>query len=76
MENRKPFQLRGVLIIYNFIQVVFSTWLFYEACATGWLNGYSFTCQPVDYSRNPTAMRVSVHIFVFLKAHNFAIGAN
>lgn len=59
MENRKPFQLRGVLIIYNFIQVVFSTWLFYEACIAGWLTGYSWRCQQVDFSNAPTAVRVS-----------------
>lgn len=30
MENRKPFQLKNTLIVYNFFQVVFSAWLFYE----------------------------------------------
>lgn len=30
MENRKPFELRKVLIVYNAIQVAFSIWLFYE----------------------------------------------
>uniref|UniRef100_A0A8D8A2Q0 Elongation of very long chain fatty acids protein n=1 Tax=Culex pipiens TaxID=7175 RepID=A0A8D8A2Q0_CULPI len=30
MENRKPFQLKNTLIVYNFVQVVFSAWLFYE----------------------------------------------
>lgn len=30
MENRKPFQLKNTLIVYNFLQVVFSSWLFYE----------------------------------------------
>ena len=30
MKNRPPFELRRVLIVYNFLQVVFSVWLFYE----------------------------------------------
>lgn len=30
MENRKPFQLKNTLIVYNFFQVIFSAWLFYE----------------------------------------------
>jgi hypothetical protein len=30
MENRKPMNLRVILIIYNFVQVIFSSWLFYE----------------------------------------------
>ena len=30
MENRKPMNLRAVLIVYNFVQVALSAWLFYE----------------------------------------------
>lgn len=30
MENRKPFQLKNILIVYNAIQTVFSAWIFYE----------------------------------------------
>ncbi|CAD1480239.1 unnamed protein product, partial [Heterotrigona itama] len=31
MENKKPFKLRGILITYNLVQTLFSTWIFYEA---------------------------------------------
>lgn len=34
MENRKPFHLQNTLIVYNFIQVIFSAWLFYEVSLT------------------------------------------
>jgi anthranilate/para-aminobenzoate synthase component II len=30
MQNRKPMDLRAVLIVYNLVQVIFSAWLFYE----------------------------------------------
>jgi elongation of very long chain fatty acids protein 7 len=30
MENRKPFDLKYTLILYNLFQVIFSTYLFYE----------------------------------------------
>jgi hypothetical protein len=30
MENRKPMELRNVLIYYNLFQVLFSLWLFFE----------------------------------------------
>lgn len=30
MQNRKPFRLGKTLIVYNFFQVVLSTWLVYE----------------------------------------------
>lgn len=58
MENRKPFKLRNVLVVYNFAQVLFSLWLFYEASSAGWFAGYSYRCQPVDTSRSPIALRV------------------
>ncbi|XP_050589156.1 elongation of very long chain fatty acids protein AAEL008004-like isoform X3 [Bombus affinis] len=60
MENRKPFQLKNALIIYNLFQMVFSAWLFYESLMGGWWDQYSFRCQPVDYSNNPTAVRIGM----------------
>lgn len=30
MKNRPAFQFRRTLVVYNAIQVIFSTWLFYE----------------------------------------------
>lgn len=30
MENRKPFDLRNILIVYNLCQTLFSAWIFYE----------------------------------------------
>lgn len=62
MRDRKPFQLRKTLIIYNLLQVIFSSWLFYEAWDGAWGAGYSLRCEPVDYSNSPAAMRVS---FIF-----------
>ncbi|XP_034241931.1 elongation of very long chain fatty acids protein AAEL008004 isoform X2 [Thrips palmi] len=58
MENRKPFNLRKVLIYYNLFQVLFSTWLFYECLMGGWWGEYSLRCQPVDYSDSPSATRM------------------
>jgi hypothetical protein len=58
MRDRKPYQLRKTLIIYNFFQVVFSAWLFYEAWDGAWGTGYSLRCEPVDYSTSPKAMRI------------------
>lgn len=59
MENRKPFQLKNALVYYNLFQVLFSTWLFYEIGMGGWFTGdYSIRCQPVDYSNNPTTIRM------------------
>lgn len=59
MANRKPFQLRQILVYYNAFQVLFSLVMLWEHLMSGWLWDYSFTCQPVDYSTNPTAMRMA-----------------
>ncbi|XP_056633736.1 elongation of very long chain fatty acids protein AAEL008004-like [Diorhabda sublineata] len=59
MENRKPLNLRNVLIFYNLVQTIFSTWLFYEYLMSGWWGDYSFRCQPVDYSNSPLALRMA-----------------
>ncbi|KAK4020183.1 hypothetical protein OUZ56_002176 [Daphnia magna] len=57
MKDRPAFQFRRTLVIYNAIQVIFSTWLFYESLMGGWLFHYSLKCQPVDYSDDPIAVR-------------------
>lgn len=59
MRDRKPFQLRKTLIVYNLLQVIFSSWIFFEAWDGAWGNGYSLRCEPVDYSTSPAAMRVA-----------------
>lgn len=59
MENKKPMELRKVLIYYNLFQVLFSMWLFIEIGMSGWLTGrYSLRCEPVDYSSHPVTIRM------------------
>lgn len=59
MKDRKPYQLKETILVYNAIQVGLSIYLVYEALCAGWANSYSFSCQPVDYSNNPQSLRVS-----------------
>ena len=58
MKNRPPYQLKSILLVYNFLMVVASGYIFYEFLMAGWLNDYSFACQTVDYSNSPKALRV------------------
>jgi hypothetical protein len=46
MKDRKPFDLKNVLIVYNAIQVVFSVWLVNEvrACSLAYLPHSKATC--------------------------------
>jgi len=59
MANRKPFDLRKTLVIYNLFQTLFSAWIFYEYLRSGWWGHYSFKCQPVDYSNSELALRMA-----------------
>ncbi|NP_001181184.1 very long chain fatty acid elongase 7 isoform X1 [Macaca nemestrina] len=59
MENRKPFELKKVMITYNFLIVLFSVYMCYEFVMSGWGIGYSFRCEIVDYSQSPTALRMA-----------------
>ncbi|VVC25765.1 Hypothetical protein CINCED_3A017549 [Cinara cedri] len=58
MANRKPMELRNILIAYNLFQVIFSSWLFYECMMGGWWGEYSLSCQPVDYTNKPSTVRM------------------
>lgn len=58
MKDKKPYELRKTMIVYNFVQVLFSIYLFYEGLMAGWLYDYNYSCQPVDYSDNPKSIRV------------------
>ncbi|RZB40769.1 elongation of very long chain fatty acids protein, partial [Asbolus verrucosus] len=70
MENRKPFNLRKILIFYNLIQTLFSSWIFYEYLMSGWWGSYSFRCQPVDYSNSPMALRKNSHVSTLHVIHH------
>lgn len=59
MANRKPIEMRNVLLVYNVCMVGLSTYCFVEFNLAGWLAGYSLGCQPVDYSRSPQAVRMA-----------------
>ncbi|XP_062409759.1 elongation of very long chain fatty acids protein 7-like [Sardina pilchardus] len=59
MENRKPFDLKKPMIVYNFSIVGLSLYLIYEFLMSGWANGYSYRCDIVDYSNSPLAIRMA-----------------
>lgn len=58
MENRKPYELKYFLIVYNFLQVIGSFYIFFELLSVAYLSNYSLVCQPVDYTDDPLAIRM------------------
>ncbi|XP_066865751.1 very long chain fatty acid elongase 1 isoform X3 [Kogia breviceps] len=66
MANRKPFQLRSFMVVYNFSLVAFSLYIVYEFLMSGWLSTYTWRCDPVDFSNNPEALRMVRVAWLFL----------
>lgn len=65
MKNREPFQINNILKVYNLLMVIWSTYMFYEALMGGWLHEYGLSCQPVDKSSSPSALRMASVTWVF-----------
>ncbi|ODM91749.1 Elongation of very long chain fatty acids protein 4 [Orchesella cincta] len=65
MENRRPYTLRNVLKIYNFVQVMISGYMFKEFVISAWQSSYSLQCQPVDRSNSPQAVRMAAACWWF-----------
>ena len=59
MKTREAFKINNILKVYNFIMVVFSAYMFYEALMGGWLHDYGISCVPVDKSNSPQALRMT-----------------
>ncbi|RWS29409.1 Elongation of very long chain fatty acids protein-like protein [Leptotrombidium deliense] len=60
MKDRSPFDIRRLMIAYNFFMVIISALLVYVFAVKAWFNGYSLTCQPVDYSPTGDAYVIAV----------------
>merc|ERR1711990_1156116 len=57
MKDREPYELKNILLVYNFSQVLFSFWMFMEGWGFYISGNYSWHCEPVDYSESPVARR-------------------
>ncbi|KAI5643775.1 GNS1/SUR4 family domain-containing protein [Phthorimaea operculella] len=64
MKNRKPFQLKNTMMIYNFFQICISIYVFYEGGVNGWLGRYSYVCQPIGDDRHVANL---VWLYLFCK---------
>ncbi|XP_074604333.1 very long chain fatty acid elongase 7-like [Brevipalpus obovatus] len=65
MRNRKPFDLRHVMIGYNLIMVLLSGIVVYNELFHHWLAGSSLACDPVDYSNSPRALRIVYNSYFY-----------
>ena len=65
MKERPAFGLKKTIMTYNLLQVLFSSYVFYEACMAGWLTGYNWLCQDIDRDSDPNSKgNVNFHNFL------------
>lgn len=68
MKDRKPYDLKYVLIVYNLFQVLFSIYLVYEGGMAGWFTTYKWTCEPIDKADSPLALRIATAVWLYYMA--------
>ncbi|GCC27171.1 elongation of very long chain fatty acids protein 4a isoform X1 [Chiloscyllium punctatum] len=59
MNNREPFQLRSLLIFYNFGMVILNFYIFKELFFAARAAGYSYICQTVNYTDDVNEVRIA-----------------
>ncbi|XP_074605483.1 very long chain fatty acid elongase AAEL008004-like [Brevipalpus obovatus] len=50
MANRKPLDLRYLMMVYNFFMIILNSYIFISGGVYGWFGKYNLLCQPMDYS--------------------------
>ena len=69
MQNRQPYKLDFLIKCYNLMQVACCLFLTVDVFRFTYARGYSFICEPMDYSNNPIAARIARygHCYFLLK---------
>ncbi|KAL5007554.1 hypothetical protein ScPMuIL_016360 [Solemya velum] len=65
MENRKPFNLKLHLIVYNIVIIYINFHIFSELLIASTNLNYSYSCQPVQYTHDPNEMRIARALWWF-----------
>ncbi|KAK7862880.1 hypothetical protein R5R35_011592 [Gryllus longicercus] len=70
MRDRKPFELKTTLIVYNVLQIIANIYIFYMLASQFWFTTYSWWCEPIDTSNSPSALEMIriVNLYFWLKA--------
>jgi hypothetical protein len=50
MKNRPAYRIEGLIIAYNVLMVILSTYFFVDGGRMTYFSGYNFFCEPVNYS--------------------------
>ncbi|XP_074597726.1 very long chain fatty acid elongase AAEL008004-like [Brevipalpus obovatus] len=64
MKNRKPFDVRRLMLVYNFFMVLFSVCLIIMG-SRRYFTDLSFKCAPVNYSQSPEALEELYSSYIY-----------
>ena len=59
MQNRKPWEVKAPILAYNFAISALNLYIGLELFLVSTQLNFSWTCQPVDYTNDPTAVRIA-----------------
>jgi hypothetical protein len=73
MENRKPWNLRWLMVTYNLSMVVLCSYIWIQIVVGALRRNYSWICQPVSHDSHPEEVRIAAALwwFYFSKAIEF-----
>ena len=60
MKDRKPYELKGIIQLYNISQVAISAYIVYVIGAYGWFSHYDWMCQPVEMDPDPSSFAMKI----------------
>lgn len=63
MKNRKPLDVKPLILAYNFAISGLNLYIGLELFLVSTQLNFSWTCQPVDYSNDPTALRIAAALW-------------
>ncbi|XP_037070347.1 elongation of very long chain fatty acids protein 4-like isoform X2 [Pollicipes pollicipes] len=65
MQHQSALQLRAPLVLYNLAVSLLNLYIGLELATVAWKQGYSWLCEPVDYSTSPEAMRITSALWFY-----------
>ena len=63
MGNRKPLEVKPLILAYNLSTSALNLYIGLELLLASRQLNFSWTCQPVDYSNDPTALRIAAALW-------------
>ena len=71
MSTRPAYELKKTIQFYNLIQILLSSYLFYECGVSGWFTHYNWLCQNIELDQNGLRMAQVSYMYYLSKFLEF-----